>query len=154
MVYGPAKSCGVTWGMERIMRKLVLGLAFLAAMAVPGWAQTPEEMIVASLEEQGYHVVTRDRTWLGRIWLLVENGEVRREIVFNPGTGEIMRDYAVMIAVTERDSSRSPSTVTTALSASSSKGAVGSSVLPEVMTIQGDSPTVTEPALILPAESP
>ena len=136
------------------MRRLVLGVAFLAAMAVPVWAQTPEEMIVASLEEQGYHVVTRDRTWLGRVWLLVENGEVRREIVFNPGTGEIMRDYAVMIAEAERDSSRSKTDGTTALAATVTKGAVGSVMPPEAMMTQGDSPTMTGPAMILPAESP
>lgn len=134
------------------MRKLVLGLAFLAAMTVPSWAQTPEEMIIASLEEQGYHVVMRDRTWLGRIWLLVENGEVRREIVFNPGTGEVMRDYAVMIATTERDSSRPSTGATTAVAAASSKGAAGSAGRPGAIMTPTDVPTLPEPALILPPE--
>lgn len=136
------------------MRKLVLGLGFLVAMLSPAWALTPEEMIVASLEEQGYHVVTRDRTWLGRIWLLVENGDVRREIVFNPGTGEIMRDYAVMIGATERDSSRSSTGTTPSVAASSTKGAVGTEVLSEAIVAPQEAPSLSEPALILPAERP
>ena len=73
-----------------------LALVLATGLALPVWAGTPEEEILASLEAQGYHLVVRDRTWLGRIWMIVESDEVRREIVFNPGTGEILRDYAVM----------------------------------------------------------
>lgn len=137
------------------MRNLILGMVFLLAASLPSWAQTPEEMIIASLEEQGYHVVTRDRTWLGRIWLLVENGEVRREIVFNPGTGEIMRDYAVMIAAIDRDSSRSTSNPTVASSSAASNHGMTTTENPASATVSsGDMQTVAEPALILPPEQP
>ncbi len=89
------------------MRGLILGLVLAVGLGVPGLAQTPEEEIIASLEEQGYSVVMRDRTWLGRIWLLVENGDLRREIVFNPSTGEILRDYSVMMVAESEKTSRS-----------------------------------------------
>jgi hypothetical protein len=74
------------------------------SLGFPALAQSPEEQIIDSLEAQGYAVVMRDRTWLGRIWLLVENGDLRREIVFNPATGEILRDYSVMmVAQADKD---------------------------------------------------
>ncbi len=137
------------------MRMWLLSLAFLAAAAVPGWGQTPEEMIIASLEEQGYHVVLRDRTWLGRIWLLVENDEVRREIVFNPGTGEIMRDYAVMIAAAEPDSKKSSKdSGSTLATAAPTSGLIKSTDPLAATAIEGALQTLTGPALILPPESP
>ena len=80
----------------RFAGKLVAAFVLASVLALPVQAGTPEEEILASLEAQGYHLVVRDRTWLGRIWMIVESDEVRREIVFNPGTGEILRDYAVM----------------------------------------------------------
>ena len=98
------------------MRGLILGLVLAVGLGVPGLAQTPEEEIIASLEEQGYSVVMRDRTWLGRIWLLVENGDLRREIVFNPSTGEILRDYSVMMVAEAEKTSRSGDVAVTVMS--------------------------------------
>lgn len=108
-----ANTASVTWGW-RDMRRFILVLAALTALCVPAYAATPEEQIVESLEAQGYHVVVRDRTWLGRIWMVVENGELRREIVFNPGTGEILRDYAVVMAAAERGNSQTSKISSTA----------------------------------------
>ncbi len=78
--------------------KHLLTTCFLAVCALPGHAQTtPEDSILRSLRAKGYVVVMQERTWLGRQRIVVENGAHRREIVFNPGTGEIMRDYAVLL---------------------------------------------------------
>lgn len=79
------------------MRGLVLGLAVMVATALPVAAATPEEVILAALEAQGFHLVERYRTWLGRVRLIVVKGEVRREIVFYPATGEVLRDYATAV---------------------------------------------------------
>lgn len=102
--------------MRRMMFVALLAGGLLGGLAGAVRAQSPEEQIVAGLIEQGYTLVYRDRTWLGRIWLVVENGDIRREIVFNPGTGEILRDYTVGVALAEekksgKSSSRGSTTV-------------------------------------------
>lgn len=109
-------------------------------------AQSPEEQIVASLAEQGFDVVMRDRTWLGRIWLVVENGEIRREIVFNPGTGEILRDYAVMLALADDGTAGSGSTRKPSVGA-----VVAGSETVEQSAVVVPSQTLGDPLLVLPA---
>ena len=90
------------------MQKLLLAIALILGSALPGLADAITDRVVANLEKQGFTVVRIDRTWLGRMWILAERRDVRREIVFNPVTGEILRDYAVNIALNERsDSDRS-----------------------------------------------
>lgn len=79
------------------MRWLLLRLVLIFGSAAPSFADGISDQVLANLKAQGYHVVQMDRTWLGRMWILAENGEVRREIVFNPGTGEILRDYAISL---------------------------------------------------------
>ena len=83
------------------MRFLYLLLILSFGWAAPGMAQTAEDRILAALHDQGYEILQKQRTFLGRMWLLAENDEVRREIVFNPGTGEILRDYSVLLASIE-----------------------------------------------------
>jgi len=65
--------------------------------------QTVEEQIVAALELQGYVIISMERTWLGRLRVLAEDDRVRRELVFNPGTGEILRDFSIGLALLRRD---------------------------------------------------
>ena len=70
---------------------------FLAstAIAVPGWAVAGpvEDQIVALLSEQGYTTIKMSRTLLGRRRIVAIGAERRREIIFNPRTGEILRDF-------------------------------------------------------------
>lgn len=68
--------------------------AFLLAAGGTAQAEAPADGIVRQLREQGYIDISVDRTWLGRIQViaLAPDG-TRREIVFSPGTGEILRDY-------------------------------------------------------------
>lgn len=61
--------------------------------AAPAFAQSFEEALVAQLREQGYASIVVSRTWLGRLRIDATMGEARREIVINPSTGEILRDY-------------------------------------------------------------
>lgn len=68
------------------------------ATASAAFADTVSDQVVSNLMAQGYRIVTLDRTWLGRMRVLVRNKEVQREIVFNPSTGEILRDYSVLLA--------------------------------------------------------
>ena len=79
------------------MKRLLLAVALLAGMAQVGLARTLEQQLVSSLLKQGYVVLEQGYTFLGRLRIVAENAEYRREIVVNPGTGEILRDYAVSL---------------------------------------------------------
>lgn len=77
-------------------RQLLIGLAAVAgtqlcaggAALAAGFA----DEIVAQLRKQGFGNIVVERTWLGRIRILAERSDARREIILNPGTGEILRD--------------------------------------------------------------
>ena len=71
---------------------LSLSLASVA-VATPG-----QDMVTASLQAQGFEVTLVHWTWLGRIRIIAVSADVRREIVINPTTGEILRDYSQKIA--------------------------------------------------------
>lgn len=66
---------------------LTMGLTG-AAMAGP-----VEDNIVKQLRDQGYIRISVSRTFLGRSRIVAHDGQIRREIVVNPVTGEILRDY-------------------------------------------------------------
>jgi hypothetical protein len=70
---------------------LVIAL-MLGSKAV--WAQAPSDVVVQQLRDQGYTGFKVSRTLLGRVRVLAwtPDGE-RRELVFNPRSGEILRDY-------------------------------------------------------------
>lgn len=71
---------------------LALGLA-AAISAAPAMAATLEERLVAQLRAQGYTEIRKSRTLLGRVRIEAERPGGEREIIFNPRTGEILRDY-------------------------------------------------------------
>lgn len=114
---------------------LVLALAFgapIAAMAQGNPSQittpsTPADEIITTLRDHGYLIVENERTWLGRQRVIAEKNGTQRELVFNPGTGEILRDYAVTIAPTDatrlsRDSSNEGAGIGVATAADSAPG--------------------------------
>ena len=49
---------------------------------------------MAELVEDGYRNITVAKTWLGRLRFIAVRPGARREIVVNPATGEILRDYS------------------------------------------------------------
>ena len=57
------------------------------------WAQDIEAQIISQLQSQGYVRIQVTRTWLGRVRIEAEGPGREREIIFNPTTGEILRDY-------------------------------------------------------------
>lgn len=59
-----------------------------------GGATPGQDIVTASLMAQGYEVQLVHWTLLGRIRIVAVNATIRREIVINPNTGEILRDYA------------------------------------------------------------
>jgi hypothetical protein len=79
-------------------RRLIAGIFLAAMLAVPAAAQDIRGEIEAALVAQGYEIVQVGRTWLGRLRVVAQNDEIRREIVINPTTGEVLRDYSVSLA--------------------------------------------------------
>ena len=76
-----------------------------AAIALPAAAQTNPfvDALVLRLQEQGYKRFRINRTWLGRLRIRAISDMYRREIIMNPKTGEILRDFWELIGV-ERES--------------------------------------------------
>ena len=68
------------------------GLSVLL-MAAPVCAQSIVEQIQAQLRDQGYSNITISRTLLGRTQIEASSAVFQREIVLDPRTGEILRDY-------------------------------------------------------------
>jgi hypothetical protein len=85
-----------------LMRRLITVLLVMLGVALPARAATVEERIAAELQAQGYEIVEANRTWLGRLRFVAETSQIRREIVVNPGTGEILRDYSVLLSTQEQ----------------------------------------------------
>lgn len=70
--------------------------AFTSAVIVaglPAQAATFEESVLAQLKAQGYKSITVERTLLGRIKIIAHLKDGQREIILNPRTGEILRDF-------------------------------------------------------------
>jgi len=69
----------------------------LVLLGAPAFAQTPQDVVIDQLQSQGYTSITVNRTLLGRIRIVAISAAYRREIVMNPNTGEILRDYWVVL---------------------------------------------------------
>lgn len=75
----------------------ILALIFVTALPAAVAAATPQEQIIAQLAAQGFVDIEIYRTLLGRTRIVAESELYHREIVFNPNTGEILRDYIVAL---------------------------------------------------------
>lgn len=62
---------------------LVTGAAFAASYA---------DAVIAQLTRQGFYNIGVETTWLGRVRIVADRGDGKREIILNPRTGEILRD--------------------------------------------------------------
>ncbi len=76
--------------MGRIIATVILTACLLSGQAV---ASPNQERIVAQLAEQGFTRIEVTRTLLGRTRILAINEGFLREIVLNPRTGVILRDF-------------------------------------------------------------
>lgn len=82
---------------EKMKRRQVLAGLFAAAggqfcAANAAVAASFAEQIVSQLRAQGFGDILVETTWLGRTRILAERRDLRREIILNPNTGEILRD--------------------------------------------------------------
>ena len=74
-------------------RALILSALFVLCLATASDAQETVDRITQRLEQQGFAVVAVERTLLGRVMIRAENERATREVVLDPATGEILRDY-------------------------------------------------------------
>ena len=75
---------------------LMTAVAAVAA-AHPAFAQDIVSAIRAQLRAQGYTSISVTRTLLGRRRIFAKSDEYQREIIVNPRTGEILRDYWTLL---------------------------------------------------------
>lgn len=98
-------------------RKLLLSAAgFVAAFAVPAAARNVESEVAARLAREGFRITSRRRTWLGRVRIEAGKGKLQREVVFDPTSGEILRDYindSGGVQIVSRDTSAGSGSSTT-----------------------------------------
>ncbi len=73
---------------------LALALTLGAAMAQ---GQSLQDNLIAQLQAQGFVEFEVSHTLLGRLRIVAVGPEYRREIVVNPNSGEILRDYITRI---------------------------------------------------------
>lgn len=79
--------------MLRLWSVFVL-VCVLFVWSAPVRAQTSAiDQVVAQLKEQGYETIEVRRTLLGRYWIIADAEDIHREIVINPRTNEILRDF-------------------------------------------------------------
>ena len=69
-------------------------LTILAAGAAPAQDGDFLAGLVSALRANGYDQIRTERTLLNRIRVVAERTAERREIVIDPRTGEVLRDYS------------------------------------------------------------
>ncbi|MBY6162829.1 hypothetical protein KUV73_18235 [Mameliella alba] len=77
------------------MRFAVLCFLLLAALSVasPVLAQSHRDAVIQRLASEGFTNFRVRRTWLGFDQIVAEGPAGRREVVINPSTGAVKRDY-------------------------------------------------------------
>lgn len=91
------------------MKKMLTALLIWACLGQGAWAQSIEDRLLAALQAQGFVILEKGMTFFGRLRILAINDTTQREIVINPETGEILRDYAVLLALVNTNPSQSQS---------------------------------------------
>ncbi len=77
----------MTLGRREFLAGIAVGLA-----GAPALAQDIVGSIIGQLRDQGFGSVQQETTLLGRVRIIAERNDGRREIIVNPRTGEILRD--------------------------------------------------------------
>jgi hypothetical protein len=108
-------------------RALLTGGLAMMAMARPAFARDVSDQIVDQLKRLGYSRIEKQRTLLGRTRILAESATRRREIIVNPGTGEILRDYWEQISGGGNESDNSGGIIDSDSSGSDGGGSSGGS---------------------------
>jgi len=71
----------------------MVGALSMLVTATQAGAQTVADRVIEQLKRKGYTRITIGRTLLGRVRIVATGTAGRREIILNPSTGAILRDY-------------------------------------------------------------
>ena len=119
------------------MRRVLIVLTFLALAPLTAVrAETVAETVTRQLQAQGYTSVDSSYTWLGRLRIFARQGDLRREIVINPNTGEILRDLEQVVPryASDQPRERSDTAGQTTLGVTADGRDIGGAVsVPEIM---------------------
>jgi hypothetical protein len=81
-------------GTVIMLKRLISATAVVSLLASVALAQgVSERQVIDQLRDQGFNDFRVSRTLLGRTMIVATNREYRREVVINPTTGVILRDY-------------------------------------------------------------
>ncbi|MCV6592514.1 MAG: hypothetical protein OIF48_06160 [Silicimonas sp.] len=93
--------------MLRVLTVILMLCCAGAPVAADG--QAVRDRVVAELRGDGYGNIRMFRTWLGRLRFVASRDGAEREVVVNPVTGVVLRDYVRQIrGRTDERSDRSP----------------------------------------------
>lgn len=81
----------------RHFRRCSMAGLLAAVSALPVQADGWQDAVMDALVEQGYEIAMIHRTLLGRVRIIAESDAIRREIVINPHSGEVLRDYSSLL---------------------------------------------------------
>jgi hypothetical protein len=87
-------------------REFLLSGTFFLATAGTAFASQSEDEVTRRLHREGFRITQRKRTWLGRIKIQAKNGKKLREIVLDPTSGEVLRDYTEELSSQQSQSAR------------------------------------------------
>ena len=76
-----------------MLKRLLIIVALCVASPALADADRLRDVVVRELRDDGYTEIRISRTWLGRMRFVANRPGARREIVVNPNTGAILRDY-------------------------------------------------------------
>lgn len=119
--------------LSAVFSALMLALMLAVAPAGPALAQQgqPDDigsLLVRQLKDQGYSGIQVGHTLLGRLRIVAQLDGMQREIVINPYTGEILRDYLTPRVEMAQKDKRSGATGTDNTAISAGDAADGVSV--------------------------
>ena len=75
-------------------RVFILASAGFIALGQGATAAPAEEQVARAISGQGFRITSRKRTFLGRVRFTAVRGNVEREVVVDPSSGEVLRDYS------------------------------------------------------------
>ncbi|MEM7717978.1 MAG: hypothetical protein AAF222_02150 [Pseudomonadota bacterium] len=79
------------------MKRLLLVFMLCVAPITVHANEAVKERVVRELREDGYNDIRVGRTFLGRMRFVANKEGSRREVVVNPATGVVLRDYVAVI---------------------------------------------------------
>lgn len=80
--------------MKRLAQVLIVWVSLVWPAQTIAELLRAVDAVVEQLHAQGFEVASSGRTFLGRVRIVAYRNELRREIVINPATGEVLRDYS------------------------------------------------------------